>query len=116
MGINKGGLKSGGGRWVHHTPHVDLRCEDLEAPVVLVIVSSNTLESPPSQARVGDAYSLEEECPAELTWNTSFLVAGGTEAFLSDSCNFRASKQVLETRKHKYILISCFFGSYLCCE
>lgn len=81
VGINKGGLKSGGGRWVHHTPHIDLRCEDLEAPVVLVIVSSNTLESPPSQARVGDAYSLEEECPADVehklprSWrNRSFLV------------------------------------------
>lgn len=48
------------------THHVDLCCEDLEAPVVLVSVSSNTLESPPSQARVGDAYSLEEECPADM--------------------------------------------------
>lgn len=66
---------------LHHIPRVDLRCEDEEAIVVLVIASSNTLESPPFQARVGDACSLEEECPADMEYklprscrNRSFLV------------------------------------------
>ena len=105
-------LEGGGGFTTHHTLTFAVRTWRL---LLFLSLSAQTLWSPlPPRPELGMLIAWRRSAP--LTWNTSFLVAGGTEAFLSDSCNFRASKQVLETRKHKYILISCFFGSYLCCE
>lgn len=109
-GVNKRGLKFEGVRWacvrkritdgrVSASPRIDLRCEDEEVTVVLV--TAQTPWSPlSSRPELGMLVAWRS---AQLTWSTSFLIAGGTEAFSSGSCNFRASKQVLETRKHKQL-------------
>lgn len=84
---------------VSASPRIDLRCEDEEVTVVLVTAQTpwSPLSSRPEPGMLVAWRS------AQLTWSTSFLIAGGTEAFSSGSCNLRASKQVLETRKHKQL-------------